>query len=165
MFKKILNHYAYTAIFGIEDSLVSTVGLLSGIAIAGIERKTIILTGVILIFVEAISMSAGSFLSEVSAEEIKNNKYNAVKHSAKHGILMFFSYFVAGFIPLFPYVIKQISNPLIISIFLSLFTLFILGAIAAKISNLGILKRGLRMFIVGGIAIGIGVLIGIFFNF
>ena len=51
-----------------EDSLVSTVGLLSGVAVANVPMTTILLTGLILIFVEAISMAAGSFLSEYSAE-------------------------------------------------------------------------------------------------
>ena len=54
--------YYRNFVFGVEDSLVSTVGLLSGISIAGVTNKTIIMTGVILIFVEAVSMGAGSFL-------------------------------------------------------------------------------------------------------
>src|SRR5262245_46938731 len=61
--------YFRNFVFGVEDSLVSTVGLLSGVAIAGLAREEIFLTGVILIFVEAVSMAAGSFLSESSAEE------------------------------------------------------------------------------------------------
>ena len=36
--------YAKNFIFGVEDSLVSTVGLLSGIAIAGVPRGTIFLS-------------------------------------------------------------------------------------------------------------------------
>ena len=56
-------------IFGAEDSLVSTVGLLAGVASAGIPRKDIIISGVVLIFVEAFSMGVGSFLSERTTEE------------------------------------------------------------------------------------------------
>ena len=61
--------YIRNFVFGVEDSLVSTVGLLSGVAIAGVEQKYIFITGLILIFVEAFSMAVGSFLSEESAEK------------------------------------------------------------------------------------------------
>src|SRR3989338_4103836 len=45
--------YIRNLIFGVEDSLVSTVDLLSGVAAAGVPRSVIFLTGVVLIFVEA----------------------------------------------------------------------------------------------------------------
>jgi VIT1/CCC1 family predicted Fe2+/Mn2+ transporter len=159
------SHFAQTVIFGIEDSLVSTVGLLSGIIIGGVDRKTAILTGTVLIFVEAISMAAGSFLSEASAEEIKNNgEADVVGHSLKHGTLMFFSYFVAGFIPLLPYIIPSISKPLEVSAIASLIALFILGTVAGKAANISAWKIGLRMLIVGGLAIGVGIGAGTVFG-
>ena len=52
--------------FGVEDSLVSTVGLLAGIAFAGVNAGTVVLTGAVLIFVEGFSMAVGSLLSEQS---------------------------------------------------------------------------------------------------
>jgi len=61
--------YLRNFVFGVEDSLVSTVGLLSGIAAAGVAQKDILVSGVVLIFVEAFSMAVGSFLSEEFAEE------------------------------------------------------------------------------------------------
>ena len=39
--------YLRSFIFGVEDSLVSTVGLLSGVAIANASRDTILLTGTV----------------------------------------------------------------------------------------------------------------------
>ena len=60
--------------FGVEDSLVSTVGLLAGIALAGVGRETIVVTGLVLIFVEAFSMGVGSLLSEQSVEEYESSK-------------------------------------------------------------------------------------------
>lgn len=61
-------------VFGVEDSLVSTVGLLAGIAFAGVEAKTVVLTGAVLIFVEAFSMGVGSLLSEQSVEQYEEKK-------------------------------------------------------------------------------------------
>lgn len=167
MAKTFFSHFAQTIIFGIQDSLVSTVGLLSGIIIGGVGRETAVLAGIILIFVEAISMAAGSFLSEASVEEIKNNgekKEGIVSHSLQHGVLMFFSYFAAGFIPLSPYVIPAVSSPFTVSIAASLAAMFVLGMIAGKAANISVWKIGLRMLVVGGLAIIIGVLAGIIFG-
>jgi VIT1/CCC1 family predicted Fe2+/Mn2+ transporter len=153
--------YFRNFIFGVEDSLVSTVGLLSGIAIADVGRETILLTGVVLIFVEAFSMAAGSFLSEASAEEYVARADTQKKLSYTAGIIMFFSYFIAGFIPLFPYIIFPATSALFYSVAFSLLALFVLGAIGGHVSETGILKRGIRMAIVGGIAILVGVCAGV----
>jgi len=110
-------------VFGVEDSLVSTVGLLSGIAIAGTETKTIILAGVVLIFVEAFSMGAGSLLSENSAAEVAVGEEVPLRHSYKASSIMFISYFVAGFIPLFPYLFLEVSTAFWVSILASLVAL------------------------------------------
>lgn len=162
------NFHAYASvsyfrnfIFGVEDSLVSTVGLLSGIAIAGVPRNTIFLTGVILIFVEAVSMAAGSFLSEYSAEGYAQRLKKPTKRDFVASGIMFFSYFVSGFIPLFPYVFFEVTQALKISIALSLLALFLLGAFGGKISKIPVFKNAVRMAIIGGAAIGIGMIAGI----
>ncbi len=57
-------------IFGLEDSLVSTLGAVTGIAAGTGNRYVVILSGLVLIVVEALSMSAGSYLSSKSAREV-----------------------------------------------------------------------------------------------
>ncbi|PIT93108.1 MAG: hypothetical protein COU06_01760 [Candidatus Harrisonbacteria bacterium CG10_big_fil_rev_8_21_14_0_10_38_8] len=148
-------------VYGVEDSLVSTVGLLSGVAISDISKSSLLLTGVVLIFVEAFSMSVGSYLSEFSAEEyMKQSGDEHSEHSFKASLIMFFSYFVSGFIPLAPYLILERTPAFIWSIALSIVALFILGIITTKFSKENMIKSGLRMAIVGGVAIGLGVMIG-----
>lgn len=151
-------------IFGVEDSLVSTVGLLAGIAVAGVSSQTILLTGVVLIFVEALSMGAGSFLSEYSAEEyVKQGRVPAGK-SIGGAVVMFISYFISGFIPLFPYIVWRASSAFWISIALSLVALFILGVSQARLSKLRPAVNGARMLSIGGVAILVGVLVGKIIN-
>ena len=147
-------------VFGIEDSLVSTVGLLSGIAVGGVPRGTIILTGLVLIFVEAFAMGIGSFLSEETAEEYGNESGNIAKRSLGGSLVMFFSYALAGFIPLSPYLFGAIESPIVISIILSLITLFFLGFASGRISKIHPVRFGVKMLLLGGIAIAVGVLIG-----
>lgn len=152
--------YFRNFIFGVEDSLVSTVGLLSGIAAAGVNKETILVTGVVLIFVEAFSMGAGSFISESSADEYTTGTDKIVKRDILSGMIMFVSYFVSGFIPLSSYLIFPVESALVLSIVFSLAALFALGVIGARISGGNLLKNGLRVITIGGIAIFLGLLVG-----
>ncbi len=152
--------YVRSFVFGVEDSLVSTVGLLSGVAIAGVARETIFVTGVILIFVEAFSMAVGSFLSEHSASEYISQSTLPFANSIFGGVVMFFSYFISGFVPLFPYLFFSVNTALIISMIFSLIALFVLGIVSANFSKTNLWRGGFKMFLIGGLAIILGILIG-----
>lgn len=147
-------------IFGVEDSLVSTVGLLSGVAIADVPRSTIFLTGMVLIFVEGFSMGVGSFLSEDSSEGLLQTHpgYATVIIAAT---IMFFSYFFAGFVPLAPYLFFETKIAFPVSIGASLVALFLLGILSGRLSKRNWLSSAFRMMIIGGLAIGLGVLVGL----
>ena len=146
--------------FGVEDSLVSTVGLLSGVAVADVPRSTILLTGVILLLVEGLSMAVGSFLTEYSVEEYTHQKEKPTKRNIVSGVIMFFSYFLSGFIPLSPYIFWPVNIALGLSVTFSMISLFLLGVFGAKLSGTNILKDGFRMSLVGGAAIIVGMLAG-----
>ena len=152
--------YIRNIIFGVADSLVSTVGLLSGVNISGTPRATIILTGVVYAFVEAFSMAVGSFLSEQSIEEYEAKKETPNKKPFLGGTVMFFSFVTASFIPITPYFILNPSTALWLSIVLSIGALFFVGIIIAKISHTHPFQHGLKMTLLGGAAILIGVLVG-----
>src|SRR3989344_145104 len=107
----------------------------------------------ILLSVEAISMAAGSFSSEFSAEEYELQHDVSPRNSILSSLVMFLSYFISGFIPLFPYMIVEISTAFWLSIALSLVSLFLLGVLRAKISRLHPFRHGLEMSAIGGIAI------------
>ncbi|MBI5152877.1 MAG: VIT1/CCC1 transporter family protein [Parcubacteria group bacterium] len=148
--KELFASYVRNLIFGVEDGLVSTVGLLSGIAVAGVSQSGILLTGTILIFVEAFSMAVGSFLSERSSEEYTIGNNVSSRYAFTDGVIMFFSYFISGLIPLIPYVVFDARSALLVSVILSLIALFILGIVSAKIFRTHVLHSGLRTLIVGG---------------
>lgn len=152
--------YLRNFVFGVEDSLVSTVGLLSGVSIAGMGARAILITGIILVFVEAFSMAVGSFLSEHSAEGYLRQTEAPFAPPIISGSIMFVSYFFSGLIPLSPYVFLISGIAFWYSIGLSLAALFVLGIIGAELSKTNIWKGGFRMALVGGIAIAVGVVIG-----
>lgn len=152
--------YIRNIFFGVEDSLVSTVGLLSGIAIAGVPRSTILLTGTVLIFVEAFSMGVGSMLSEHSAKEYIKQGEVPIYSLWSSGFLMFISYLLAGLIPLLPYGFLEISAAWWVSIVLSLAALFALGGVGARLAKTPIFMHGMEMLVLGGAAIFIGIGVG-----
>ncbi|MEK7114003.1 MAG: VIT1/CCC1 transporter family protein [Patescibacteria group bacterium] len=154
--------YLRTIIFGINDSLVSTVGFLAGISVAGVPRSTIVLTGIIYALVEAFSMAMGDFLSEESAEEYISKSNVNDRSSVIAAVLMFISCVLASLIPLVPYIIFTSGTALIVSICLSVLSLFIVGMVGARFSRLPMLWRGARMAFLGGAAIAMGVAIGAF---
>src|SRR5665213_137643 len=102
-------------IFGVEDSLVSTVGLLAGIATSNIEPSKLLGIGVVYLFVEGFSMAAGSYLSEHSAEEYETGKRVKSNEPILGGIVMFLSFIIAGIIPIAPYLLFPIGCGIIAS--------------------------------------------------
>ncbi len=154
--------YIRNIIFGITDSLVSTVGLLAGIDIGGTTRHAIIMTGIVYAFVEAFSMAIGSFLSEESTEEYEVKGEVSGMKAVLSGIIMFISFIVASFIPILPYIFFSFTVALLFSILFSIIALFIVGIINAKLSKVNVMKHSLKMVILGGSAIVIGVIVGKF---
>ena len=57
-------------VFGMEDGLVSNLGLVLGVYVGGGSQFTIILAGLASMFAGAFSMSAGSYLSSKSQREV-----------------------------------------------------------------------------------------------
>jgi VIT1/CCC1 family predicted Fe2+/Mn2+ transporter len=158
--KKTRALFTRNFIFGVEDSLVSTVGLLAGVVAADIPKQTILLTGGVLIAVEALSMGVGSLLSESFSEEFVDKLKKTESRSVGGGIIMFFSYAIAGFVPLSPYIIFDREPAFFISIIASCVALFFLGFLGARYFGAKGGRSGLRMLLLGGSAIAVGILVG-----
>lgn len=61
-------------VFGLEDGLVSTMGAIAGIAAGTENGGVVVLSGLVIIAVEALSMTAGSYLSNKSHREMLEKK-------------------------------------------------------------------------------------------
>lgn len=151
-------------IFGVEDSLVSTVGLLAGVAAAKISHKEVIITGIVLIVVEGLSMGVGSFLTEETAGEMSGTKSKTSK-SIIGGSIMFISYSIAGLIPLAPYVFFPGEKAVTISVIASLIGLIALGSGTSLFYHRPRpWIRGVKMFVLGGLAVLVGMIVGKIFH-
>lgn len=156
--------YLRNFIFGVEDSLVSTVGLLAGVAAGGISPRAILTTGLVLIVVEGFSMGIGSFLTEETTEEMAGEEPDPLE-AAKGALTMLVSYCLAGLLPLSPYVFLAGGQAVAWSVALSLLGLLTLGyGTSIYFGRPHPFKRALKMLLLGGVAVGIGMLVGKLFH-
>ena len=89
-------------VFGIEDSIVSTTGVLLGVSAAKFQRRELLISGFILILVESLSMSYGVFLSDDSFLQTLGSEHGILT-VLKYSLAMFISYFSVGLLLLSPY--------------------------------------------------------------
>src|SRR6185436_19507136 len=57
-------------VFGVQDGLISTVGLLSGVAVATRDKRVVVITGLAAAVTGGISMAAGSYLAALTEQGI-----------------------------------------------------------------------------------------------
>ena len=150
-------------VFGVEDSLVSTVGLVSGIAVAGVPAGTILLTGRVLVLVEAFSMAVGSLISSNAAQEAILHKEIPLGFVWAGAFIMFISYIGSGILIVLPYALFPVTTAFPVSIIIALSALFLLGVISAGFSGTNRIKKGCVVALLGGIAIVLGSAVGIIF--
>ncbi len=148
-------------VFGLEDSLVSTLGALTGIAAGTQNASIVILSGVVIVAVEAVSMSAGSYLSSKVAVEVEGKGRRGVMLRALRaaGVMGVF-YVLGGAIPLLPYLLLPVEVASLPSVILTGCVLFGVGAWSASFAKRSLWKGGFEMLIVSLAAAGIGYLIG-----
>ena len=155
--------YLRSIIFGIEDSLVSTTGLIAGISIGSANREFILLAGIVAVSIEAVSMGASEYLSDDAVQEIEKIKRYR-NNPLVSAFFMFVSYFFAGLVPLLPIMFFPYPTSLVIGISFALAGLFLLGYVKGKIVHTSALKGALKILIIGGLATAIGLLIGFAFR-
>lgn len=160
---KITLHEDYfrSVIFGLQDGLVSTTGVVVGISAGAPDRAIIILASFVAVSVEASSMAAGQYSSEKAVHQMdKSGKH---RDSLIMGAsLMFFSYLGAGLIPISPFLIFPPEVARVISISVALIGLFVIGYFKGKIVEHRALRSAVEMLIIGGLATIIGLVVGNF---
>ncbi len=159
-------------VFGLEDSLVSTLGTITGIAVGTQSTYVVILSGFVLIAAESTSMAAGSYLSSRSAEdaETETEKEDGKKfrhkkaHPIRGSVVMLISYILGGFVPLFPYFFLSTQQALLPSVVLTIITLFLVGVWSSSYTKRSSVRSGFEMVVISLSAALIGYLIGLLVN-
>lgn len=158
MVKQVDKEYLRSFVFGCQDALVSTTGVVVGVSAAVSDKRLILLTAVITIMVEAFSMAAGQYLSEKTIHDIPNShhKDNLVLGSA----IMFGAYVVGGVIPVLPVLLFSGSIASVLSVLFAFLGLFVLGYMKAKLFFGNPIRSSIEMLLIGGLAVLMGLMVG-----
>ena len=145
--------------FGLQDGLVSTTGVVVGISTGVEDKAVIVLASLVAVSVEASSMAAGQYSSEKAVHQLdKTGKHTDSLMAG--ALIMFVAYFLGGMVPIIPTVLFQPGIARIISIIGAFMALFLLGYIKGKLVEHQPLRSAVELFIIGSMATAIGLIVG-----
>ena len=157
---KIHEDYLRALMFGLQDGVVSTTGVVVGISV-GVENKAIIiLAALVAVTVEASSMAAGQYSSEKAVHQMDKTG----KHSDSllmGAAIMFISYLIGGSFSIIPTIIFNQPQARYLSIISALIGLVVIGFAKGKIVEHKPLRSAIELLAIGGLATLIGLVVGI----
>lgn len=159
--KKINKEYLQSAMFGFNDALVSTTGVIVGVSTGVDDKRIVLLAGVVTILVEALSMGSGQYLSLKSAHQLDGSR--SVRVPIISGVVMFIAYLLAGLVPLLAVLLSPAGYGRGFAIVAALACLLLLGYVKGRIVGVSAVRSALEVFVIGGIATIIGLVVGTMF--
>lgn len=150
--------YLRSVIFGTEDGLVSTTGALAGIAAGTRDAEVVVMAGLVIVMVEALSMAAGQFLSERAVHQFDPTHRDSLAVGAA---VMYVAYAVGGSIPLLPVLVVGQLWAVWAGTALAFVGLFVLGWAKGRIVHVAPVRSGLEILAIGGLATVVGLIIGL----
>lgn len=151
--------YLRSLMFGLQDGIVSTTGVVVGISTGVSDKAIIVLAALVAVTVEATSMAAGQYTSEKAAHQM--DKSGKRDDSLMIGtLIMFFSYMAGGMFSIIPTLIFNQPQARYVAIGSSFAGLFLIGYIKGQIVEHKPLRSAIELFIIGSIAMLIGIVVG-----
>ena len=150
--------YLRSAMFGAEDGLVSTTGAIAGVAAGSRSARTVLLAGVVVLTVEALSMAAGQLLSERAVHQLDARHEDSPTIGA---VTMLVAYLAGGLIPLLPVVLWRTLGAVVAGTALAFPALFALGWLKGRYVGVAAARSGVEVLAVGGAAAAVGIAVGL----
>jgi vacuolar iron transporter family protein len=156
---KIHEDYVRSLMFGLQDGLVSTTGVVVGISSGVSDKSIIILASLVAVTVEATSMAAGQYSSEKAVHQMDKTG----KHTDSlviGALIMFFSYLLGGLVPIIPTIL--FTQPLAkeLAIILAFIGLFLVGYVKGHYVKIAPLRSAIELFVIGAFAAAVGLVVG-----
>ena len=158
--KELLHEdYLRSLMFGLQDGIVSTTGVVVGISTGVNNKEIVVLAALVAVTVEATSMAAGQYSSEKAVHQMDKSG----KHSDDlfiGALIMFIAYMIGGSFSIIPTIIFDQSTGRILAVASAFIGLFVIGYIKGHIVEHKPLRSAVELFIIGAIATAIGVIVG-----
>jgi len=159
-FKLIHEDYLRSLMFGLQDGIVSTTGVVVGISIGVDNKAIVILAAFVAVMVEATSMAAGQYSSEKAVHQMdKSGKHT--DSLIMGALIMFFAYLAGGMLSIIPTILLDQPIARYVAVISALTGLFTIGYLKGLLIEGSSLRSAIEMLIIGGIATTIGLLVGI----
>lgn len=158
--KEILHEdYLRSLMFGLQDGIVSTTGVVVGISTGVSDKAIIVLAALVAVTVEASSMAAGQYSSEKAVHQMdKSGKHTDNLYIG--AFIMFFAYLAGGLFPIVPTLVFNQPIARVIAIAFAFVGLFIVGYIKGHLVEHRPLRSAVELFIIGSITTTIGIIVG-----
>lgn len=158
---RLQEDYLRSLMFGLQDGIVSTTGVVLGISTGVNSKAFIVLAALVAVTVEATSMAAGQYSSEKAVHQM--DKTGKHKDNLIIGaLLMFGAYVAGGLFSIIPTLLLSQPNAKYISIASAFFGLFLIGYLKGKLVGQKPLRSAIELFIIGAIATTLGIVVGFF---
>ncbi len=158
--KKNIYNWVPDFVYGSIDGVVTTFAVVSGVRGADLSVTVILVLGFANLFGDGFSMAVGKYLSD------KAQTHENVE-PVKGGLITFVSFVLVGLIPLIGYILAPIIDldemqTFQLTCVFTLFALFIIGVIKAKVVKTSKILGGIQTMLVGGTAALIAFYVGDF---
>lgn len=151
--------YLRSLMFGLQDGIVSTTGVVVGISTGVQSKPIIVLAALVAVMVEATSMAAGQYSSEKAVHQMdKTGKHT--DNLILGAFIMFFAYLMGGMFSIIPTLMFRQPEARIIAVMSAFAGLFFIGYLKGYIVEHKPLRSAIELFIIGSIATTIGVVVG-----
>ena len=167
---KKIGKYIGDLVYGANDGIITTFAVVAGVAGANLAPVIVVILGVANLLADGFSMATSNYLARKSEREYNQKVSGAEEiekpadHPFKNAMVTFFSFIIAGAIPLIPYLFGVKEDVFYWAIFATSLALFTVGSLRTLVTGIRWWLAGLEMFAIGaaaaGVAYGIGNLLG-----
>jgi predicted membrane protein (TIGR00267 family) len=151
-------------ILGGQDGLVNVLGIVLGVAAATASTRIVLISGLAATFAESISMGAVAYTSTKAAKEYYLSRgrkpLREYETPFQNGLVVGFSAIGGSLVPLLPFFFIPISQAMQWSLLVCTLSLFVVGAVKARLTVGAWWKSGIELAVIGMFAALAGYAIG-----
>lgn len=153
-------HYIRDIVYAANDGIITTFAVVAGVRGAELGVLVVLALGFANLIADGLSMAVGDYLGIKSERAMelghRFEPWDETVHAAKHGVVTWFAFILAGMVPLLPFVFLS-GNPeraFWASLAVTGVVQFMVGALRAPITNRPVIRSGAEMLLVGAMAGG-----------
>jgi VIT1/CCC1 family predicted Fe2+/Mn2+ transporter len=161
--RQLARHYIRDVVYGANDGVITTFAVVAGVTGGNLLSGAVLVIGFANLLADGLSMGVGNYLSIRSHESARaaDNLPEEEASPVRHGFATFFAFVAAGAVPLLPYLFGAVAvDRWMLSIALTLATLFGVGAARATVTIDRWWTSGLEMLGLGAVVAVVAYAIG-----